>query len=241
MEKKYQNLIKNLKKFFKQSWFSKWVIWLSWWVDSALTLKLAVDVIWKENVTAIMMPESKFSSKENLDDAISLAKLLWVKYEVVNISEFISIFDNLPWWKNEIADMNIRARIRMCILYHYANKNNAIVLWTWNKTEIILGYWTKYWDFWVDVEVLWSLYKTEVWNLAKYLWLPEIFITKKPSAELRKWHTDEDEIWFTYKEIDIVLKKIEDWSIVEKKYQSILERIEKNKHKTKKIPVIKSY
>lgn len=241
MEQIYKNLISNLKKFFKKSWFSKWVIWLSWWVDSAVTLKLAVDAIWKENIKAIMMPEDKFSSEENLNDAINFAKKIWIKYEIVNISNFIKQFESLPWWNNEISDMNIRARIRMCILYHYANKNNAIVLWTWNKTEIILGYWTKYWDFWVDVEVIWNLYKTQVWEIAKYMKLPEIFITKKPSAELKTWHTDEDEIGFSYNEIDILINKINSWSKIEKKYKPVLDRIKRNKHKTKKIPVINIY
>lgn len=251
MQNIHNNLVSNLRKFFKKSWCSRWVVGLSWWIDSALTLKLSVEAIWKKNITAIMMPESEFSSKKNLNDAISLAKDLWIKYDIIDISKFIELFENLPWWKNEIAEMNIRARLRMCILYHYANTNNAIVLWTWNKTEIILGYWTKYWDFWVDIEVIWNLYKTEVWKLAKYLKLPKIFITKKPSAELKNWHTDEDEIWFSYQEIDDFLKwpgYLEESKLFKNttqiqnpynKFLPLLQRIEKNKHKTKKIPVIK--
>ena len=240
MKQKYQILINNFKSFIRDNNIRSWVLGLSWWVDSALTLAIWVEVLWKNNIKALLMPDDQHSSDDNFNDAKVFAESLDVDYEIVNISNYLETFKLLPWKANSTADMNIRARIRMLILYHYANTNSSIVLWTWNKTELILWYWTKYWDFWVDVEIIWDLYKTEVWAMAKYLWLPNEFITKKPTAELGSNQTDEDEIWFSYEKIDNVIMRFEKWEKIEDKYLSLMDRINKNKHKSQIIPTIRA-
>lgn len=238
MQDKYQNIIINFKNFVEKNRFQFWVLGLSWGIDSSLTLKIGVDVLWKDATHALIMPDWNFSSQKNIDDAKNYAKQLWVKYEVINIWHYIKIFWDLGWNQNKIADMNLRARIRMLILYNYANSFWTFVLWTWNKTEIKLWYWTKYWDFWVDVEVLGDLYKTEVFEMAKFLWIPSCFINKKPSAELSENQSDEDEIWFSYEKIDNVLKRLEKWEKVEIEYEPLLKRIALNTHKSEPVPVI---
>ena len=232
------NLSSNLKKYYQASGISKAVIWLSWWIDSACTLMIWIKAFWKHNITAILMPASWTSSDNNFNDALNLAKDSWVNYEVINIDSYLDNYSALPWWNNDICDMNIKARIRMTILYHAANKLNALVLWTWNKTEIEIWYWTKYWDFWVDIEVLGKLYKTDIFKLAKELDLPSVFITKKPSAELYADQSDEEEIGYSYEEIDQVLKDLELWNKTDPKFDDLINRINNNKHKTKAIPCL---
>lgn len=239
-----QNLTKNLKNFFSGAGFKKAVIGISGGVDSAATLKLAVDALGAENVYGLIMPEKSVTRSQNHIDALELAKMLKIDFSEVFIDDYIKVYNNLPWNPSSFANMNLRARTRMIILYHYANTHNALVLGTGNKTEILLGYGTKYGDFGIDVEVLGELYKTEVFQLAKDLGLPETFYTKVPSAELHEGQTDEGEIGASYAQIDSILQawknntqQTEKPELVDK----ILERCVTNAHKTEPIPVIKAY
>jgi NAD+ synthase len=241
MKKTIQILTKNLKLFFQKNNFQKAVVGVSGGVDSACTLKLGIKALGKENITALLMPESGVSKTANLEDARNLVKSEGVEYFEISLKPFIKNFEQMPWKHSDYADMNIRARLRMAILYHFANSRNAIVLGTGNKTEVLLGYGTKYGDFGVDVEVLGVLWKTEVFHLAKELGLPEQFYTKTPSAELHEGQTDEEEIGVSYEIIDRILqnaekdeKQVDD----EKTVQKILNMVEINKHKTRNIPVI---
>ena len=98
----------------------------------------------------------------------------------------------------------------MCILYNYANTKNALVIGTSNKSELAIGYGTKYGDLAGDIEIIGDLYKEEVYKLAEHVGLPQEFIDKAPSAELYSGQTDEEELGLSYKEIDTVLKKFEE-------------------------------
>ena len=243
MQQKIQNLIKNLKQFFDNNNFQKGVVGISGGVDSALTTKIAVAALGKENVIGILMPATTTSSSQNFEDAKALVKELGIEYHIVSIDDFIKPFDNLDWGKSDLADMNIRARARMMILYHYANTCNAIVLGTGNRTEIELGYGTKYGDFGVDVEVLGTLWKTEVFEMAKEIGLAETFYTKAPSAELHEGQTDEKEIGASYEVIDRIYQNDEsgiDQIDNPKIVGDILKRREINKHKTEPLPIIQS-
>ncbi|MEK7517246.1 MAG: NAD(+) synthase [Patescibacteria group bacterium] len=100
---------------------------------------------------------------------------------------------------------NIMARIRMTILYDIAKKNNALVCGTENKSELLLGYFTRFGDEASDFEPIQHLYKTQVYQLAKYLNIPQNIINKIPTAGLWPGQTDENEFGFSYKEADLVL------------------------------------
>lgn len=242
MKKTIQTLTENLKNYCKKNNFKKAVVGVSGGVDSACTLALGVRAMGKENVTAMLMPESGVSSNSHLEDARNLVKMLGVESYEIPIKDPVSdIEKTLKWKGNMHANMNIKARIRMMILYHYANTHSAIVLGTGNKTEMILGYGTKYGDFGVDIEILGKLWKTEVFQLAKALDLPEIFYSKAPSAELVKDQTDEKEIGASYEIIDRILQneeKSSPQSDTPEIVKSILERVRVNKHKTEAIPLI---
>ena len=233
MKKMYKNLVKGIREYFKGNKIKKAVIGLSGGIDSALSLKLVVDAIGNENITALLMPEKGLTKLENVDDAAELCKLLRVKYQIIEINPILEKFKNLTIKQNKQSWINLKPRIRAVILYNYSNANDALVIGTSNKTEMSLGYFTKYGDGACDIEVIGELYKTEVWQLSKYLKLPDSIINKTPSAELYHGHTDEGEIGEEYKNIDKMLQgKM-------KKSKRIIDLIQKNKHKTEKVYVVK--
>lgn len=215
MQSVYNQLVKGIEDYFEESGFTKAVIGLSGGIDSSLTLKLAVDALGSENVTGILMPDLGLTKRENIDHASKLAQFFGVETIKVPINGFLTKFDELPW--NQVsaeheqglmlANMNIKARMRAMILYHYANTFGALVLGTSNMSEALLGYGTKYGDIAADIHVLADLYKTEVRELARFLNLPPEIINKKPSAELYKDQTDEAELGAEYELLDQILMR----------------------------------
>ena len=184
-----------------------------------------------KNVRALIMPEKGLSKREDVRDAVGLCKKLKVNYKIIEIGLILKNFKKVKQNKN--SWINLKPRIRMIILYNYANANNALVIGTSNKTELKLGYFTKHGDGACDLEVIGDLYKTEVKALAKYLKLPESIIHKIPSAGLFKGQTDEKEIGVSYKNIDKMLNG-------KKKMSSKIKKlVQRNKHKLEKIPVVK--
>ena len=241
MQKTIHALATNLTTFFAERNIKRAVVGLSGGVDSAVTLALGVKALGRTNVTAILMPEIGLSSPEHLKDAQNLVQSLGVPSYEVPLNPYLAELNGFPWGTSPLADMNIKARLRMMILYHFANSHDAMVLGTGNKTEVLMGYGTKYGDFGVDVEVIGSLYKTEVFALAKALGLPEIFYTKAPTAELAAGQTDEGEIGATYEQMDRILQNFEqqvsqtdDKALVEK----VLKRVPLYKHKVEIVPTI---
>lgn len=229
MKAVYDRLIKGTNQYFKKANIKKAVIGLSGGIDSALALKLTADAIGNKNITALLMPEKGLSKREDVKDSVKLCKSLKVKYKIVPINKLINQFKG----QNKVSLMNLKPRIRMIILYNHANLNNALVIGTSNKTELKLGYFTKHGDGACDIEVIGDLYKTEVRELSRYLNLPLSIIDKVPSAGLFKGQTDESEIGETYENIDNMLKGKKTMSL------NVRRLIDRNKHKTEKVPIIK--
>jgi NAD+ synthase len=141
-------------------------------------------------------------------------KILVNKYDLIcetkNISEIVkNMSENSVIKPDKIALSNIKARIRMTLLFEYANMNESIVCGSSNKSELLLGYFTKYGDGAADIMPIGDLYKTQIYHLAKFLKIPKIIIYKKPTAGLIKDQTDEKELGFTYKLLDKVLMGFE--------------------------------
>jgi len=194
----------------------KAIIGISGGIDSAVVATLCAYSIGSENVIGVMMPYGDQSTK----DAKTLVKFLGIRHHLINIQPIVdNIVKILPFKKeNCLANGNIRARIRMTILYNFANECDGMVIGTTNKTEMMLGYFTKYGDGGVDLEPIADIYKTDIFELAKYLKIPEVFITKTPSAELWEGQTDEKEIGMTYREMDDILKGMDTIDIFYPRY-----------------------
>ena len=212
MHNKYTKIIAGIQRYFKKAKYENAVIGVSGGVDSALCLKLIVDSLGANKVTGLIMPEKGISSDENSMHAKALCQFLNVEFHLISINQFLTDFLTLPWKPSDLAQINVKARTRMCILYNYSNTKNALVIGTSNKSELAIGYGTKYGDLAGDIEIIGDLYKEEVYKLAEHVGLPQEFIDKAPSAELYCGQTDEEELGLSYKEIDTVLKKFEEGS-----------------------------
>jgi NAD+ synthase (glutamine-hydrolysing) len=196
-------LVMGIRDYFRKLGFKKAILGLSGGIDSAVTLVLAAEALGKENVWAVLLPSS-FSSDHSVKDAIDLAENLSCRYDTVPISEsFDSLQDTLkPWFKDlpfNIAEENLQARIRGVILMALSNKFGYILLNTSNKSEAAVGYGTLYGDMNGGISVLGDVYKTQVFELARYInrngeVIPESTILKPPSAELRHDQKDSDSL-----------------------------------------------
>lgn len=248
MQETYNRIIGGIQRYFKQNGFENAVIGVSGGVDSALCLKLTVDALSRNNVTALLMPEKGVSSEENLMHAKALCEYLKIEYYQIPINKYLTDFLILPWKPSDLAQINTKARTRMIILYNFANTRNALVVGTSNKTEMLIGYGTKFGDFAADIEIIGDLYKDEVYELGKFIGLPDEFITKSPTAELYSGQSDEEELGVSYKELDNILRQHEkgvtkDEIISKGLSPNIVHKIfrfmEVNKHKTEPAFLIK--
>ena len=201
-----EELVTQLKDFFSRIGKKKAVIGVSGGIDSAVCLTLATEALGPGNVTALFLPEEALTSSASRQDALLLTKNLGVPLHIVPIDAFIHQAGAFPWTPNHLARINIKPRTRMLILYHFANTHDAIVIGTSNKSEILLGYGTKHGDCAADVLPLGDLYKTEVFELAQELGIPESIISKRPSAELFPGQTDEEEMGILYATADRILQ-----------------------------------
>ena len=203
----HNELVEFLRESFKKAGFSKAVLGLSGGIDSALVAYLLRDALGKENVLAIMMPY-KSSNPDSLNHAKLVVEDLGINSKTIEITDMIDAY-----FKNEKEATSLRmgnkmARERMSILFDYSSKENALVVGTSNKTEIYLGYSTQFGDSACALNPIGDLYKTNIWDLSRYLKIPNELIEKKPSADLWEGQTDEQEMGLTYKEADQVLYRM---------------------------------
>ena len=240
-----------IQNYITRAGFHKVVLGLSGGLDSATAAVLAQEALGPENVIALILP-AQTSSQADADDALDLCRKFRIKSRLVPVSPMLdAYFAQFPH-ANWLRRGNKAARERMSILYDWATYHQALVLGTGNRTELLLGYFTKYGDGAADLEPLGNLYKTEVKQLAQSLGVPEKIIRKTPTAGLWKGQTDERELGFSYPLIDSLL-----YHMFDKKYNSlelvgvgfepatvkaVTERLKANEHKRKHppIPVIPS-
>lgn len=185
------------------------VLGVSGGIDSAVCLKLCVRAVGKGKVLALLMPE-KDSPRDDLKDSRELCKSEGVRFEVVDISKAIKAFAGSIEGRIDRKSLaNIKARCRMIALYHFANSESRLVVGTSNKSEMLIGYFTKFGDGGADLEPIGDLYKTEVRQLARELDVSEKIIKKVPTAGLWKNQTDEGEMGIKYEKLDAILLGIE--------------------------------
>lgn len=209
----HDGIITGIKDYFGKLGFKKAILGLSGGIDSALVAVLAARALGKDNVRVVLMP-SQFSSDHSVEDARQLAQNLGVQYDIIPIEpiyqSYMEALEPHFWAKSfGLAEENIQARVRGMLLMSFSNKFGNILLNTSNKSEMAVGYGTLYGDMCGGLSVIGDVYKTEVFELCRFInrdkeIIPENIITKPPSAELRPDQKDSDSLP-DYKVLDQVL------------------------------------
>lgn len=201
----YQALVMATRDYVQRSGFPGVILGLSGGIDSALTLAIAADAIGADKVQAVMMPYT-YTSQISVEDAAAQAKTMGITFGIAEINPIVNSFMQTlyPFFGNAPADAteeNLQARARGTLLMGLSNKFGNLVLSTGNKSELSVGYCTLYGDMVGGFAVLKDVYKTIVFELAKYRnsiaetpVIPERVITRPPSAELRPDQTDQDSL-----------------------------------------------
>jgi NAD+ synthase len=212
MEPVYGALILGLRDYVNKNHFSGVILGLSGGIDSALTAAVATDALGPERVHCVMMP-SPYTSRESLEDAAEVARLLGMRLDEVGIEPAMTAFEGMlhPLFDDlapDTTEENIQARSRMIVLMAISNKLGYMLLSTGNKSEVSVGYATLYGDMAGGFNVLKDVYKTTAYQLARWRnqalpkgglgpagrVIPERVLTKAPSAELKPDQTDQDSL-----------------------------------------------
>jgi NAD+ synthase len=237
-----------LKTEITRTGFTRAVIGLSGGIDSALSCFLAAEALGPQNVLAVRMPY-KSSSQDSLDDAQHVIDATGVQAMTVEITEMVDpLIAKFPEMDN-MRKGNIMARTRMIVLYDQSAAFRGLVVGTGNKTEILLGYTTLFGDSANALNPIGDLYKTQVRQLSQALGVPDSILNKAPSADLWAGQTDEDELGYTYAEVDQLL-----YLLVDQRYtpeecveagfaanfvKSVVERVRRNHFKRILPPIAK--
>ncbi|TET33198.1 MAG: NAD+ synthase [Anaerolineales bacterium] len=199
-----KTLVDFIRNELARAGFSRAVVGVSGGVDSALTCFLSAEALGPENVLAIFMPYET-TGADSRDHAALVIEATGAREQTVDITPMATpVFDRFPD-ASKIRRGNVMARMRMIVLYDQSAAFNGLVIGTGNKTESLLGYTTLYGDSACAINPLGDLYKTQILQLARAVGVPEPIVSKPPSADLWDGQTDEDELGFTYDEVDRLL------------------------------------
>lgn len=226
------------------------IVALSGGIDSSLVAILASRVV---DVYGLILPDPSSSDPRDAQDAQDLARSLGIDYELIEIGNIIeTVYAARPKLgpkECRLAYANVKPRIRMVMNYFASNLDGRVVLGTGNKTELLLGYFTKYGDGGVDMLPIGDLYKTRVRQMAGHVGVPEHIIKKPSSAGLWKGQTDEAEMGIDYETMDKVLYGVfdlglsygeiqEETGVGDATFARIVERVRDNEHKRNMPPIV---
>ena len=212
-------LIKFIYEEITKTGLKKGICGLSGGIDSAVVAVLAKKAL-GDNFKAFMLP-SQFSSKESIEDAKKLCEKFDIEYEIISIAPLLQAYQI----DDKVRLGNFSARMRMAILYDKSAELNALVIGTSNKSELMLGYGTLFGDLASALNPIGDLYKTEIFEFAKYLGVNDEIINKPPSADLWQGQSDETELGYSYAQLDPV---IEDFVDNRATKEELLKKYDKN-------------
>lgn len=246
-EKVKKRICQFIQRIFKESGQEKIVIGISGGIDSSLTTKLLVEAIGAEKIIGLFLPE-KATPERDVQDARTLTKRLGVEFREIHIGNIVSsVLKKINGsTMGKITRGNIKVRIRMLILYAFSNELNGLIPGSSNRSEWLLGYYTKWGDAAADFFPIRGLYKTQVRVLGRHFGLPTSIIEKPSSPALWKGQTAKKELGTSYKTIDKVFYGFFDLNIPRdnlpqvtgasgKIIDKILQRFKRTKHK-RRIP-----
>ncbi|TFG27893.1 NAD+ synthase [Candidatus Thorarchaeota archaeon] len=239
-----ERVVDFIKDYVNRSGVDGVVLGLSGGIDSSLVATLACEAIGAERVLGIMLPVDAEKDAKNIEDAKMLAEKLGMRHELFELKKAVAAYESIKL--ERVAKGNLISRLRMVTWYAKANQENRLVLGSGNKTELMIGYFTKYGDGGTDILPIGDLYKTNVWDLSEHLGIPQKIIKKTPSAGLWQGQTDEGEIGVSYPELDTILflklerrmpdEEIINWGISKLKVQKVLRMMNHSKHKRDTLP-----
>lgn len=247
--KKYELITEYLQHFLdnevRKTGINRVVLGLSGGLDSAVVAVLAQKVF-KDDLLCVKMP-SQYSSQNSLDDADELCLDFGINVITASIEPMLKVYEEMNPDMDNLRKGNLSSRLRMTTLFDISARENALVLGTSNKSELMLGYGTLYGDLSSAINPIGDLYKSEVYELAEYLGVSKSIIKKPPSADLWDGQSDEADLGYTYAELDAVMKlyvedRLSKEEIVKCGYSKdmmdmIVNRIFRNQFK-RKMPVI---
>ena len=201
-------LVEFLEKSLKKTKQKNFIIGISGGLDSAVVSALCAKVKGAKTLGVIM--PTKFSNSKNLDDAISHCNKFKIPFEIIQIQPFIDEFLKIQPNSTKLEIGNFTARIRMNLLFDYSAKNHGVVVGTSNLSERLLGYGTIYGDMACAFNPIGEIFKTEIFEFAKFLKIDNKIIIKAPSADLWTGQSDEKDLGYSYNNLDKVLAKIYD-------------------------------
>ena len=235
-----ENIISWIRKQIKDSKKNGVVLGLSGGLDSSVVAVLCRLALGKEKVLSLILPCE--SQKKDIEDAKSLAKKFDIRTKLVDLTEIYNQLIKILPKANLLTYANLKARLRMIILYYFANKLNYLVCGTSNKSELMTGYFTKFGDGASDILPIGGLLKTEVRKLAEELNIPDFIIKKVPTAGLWEGQTDEKELGINYEELDKILNALENKrriKIEREKIEKVKKMIKNSEHKRKGMVILK--
>jgi NAD+ synthase len=214
------------------------VVGISGGVDSAVAAAFCCRAVGADKVLGLSLPSS-VSSPGDYRDAQELCSRLGMGLQTVAIEPMLTGFKSIPGFlESPYLLGNLMARIRMTVLYYYANRDHRLVCGTSNRSEYLLGYCTKFGDNAADIQPIVHLYKVDIYEMAEALGIPEPILKKAPSAGLWAGQSDEGEIGLSYDQIDSSLRALEDqhWQPMNPTETKVLAIVRKNGHKRRGAP-----
>jgi len=200
-----RRIIAFIKRKVEESQADGAVLGISGGIDSAVAAYLCVEALGSRRVTGLIMPDLRATPGEDVEDAKLVASELCIETKEIDVAPIHKAYlKSLE--SNRLAEGNLRARIRMSLLYYHANLMNRLVIGTGDRSELLLGYFTKYGDGGVDVLPIADLYKTEVRRLGEALGINRHIVAKRSSPRLWPGHLAESEIGMSYEAIDRLFK-----------------------------------
>ena len=201
-----------IKEYVENAGAKGIVLGLSGGIDSGTIAALSSRAIGGEKVLAIMLPEKENFSQKDIDDAKTIGDIFNLQTQVLDITDVLDCFyESIPVFEptDRLCKGNIKSRTRMICLYYYANKLYRIVCGSSDKSETMMGYFTKWGDAAADITPIMDLYKTQVRKLAIHLGIPEALALKPSTPALWPNQTAENELGIKYETLDLILYGLE--------------------------------
>jgi NAD+ synthase len=191
------------------------VVGMSGGLDSSVTAVLCSKAIGGKRTLGYCLPEAETRNPRSVKDAEEVARKFGISFKSLDITQLVQLASNVIHSsrkkENVIPFGNLKARLRAMILYYYANSSKGLVVGTGDKSEMMLGYFTKYGDGACDIQPLADMYKSEVKDLARHLGLPPRIFSKPSSPELWPGQIAEEELGLPYSKLDSILWRLERW------------------------------